>query len=43
MPTALSAAELKRVVIGPLAGARGYRKVQSAKDVGMSPGYTNVI
>ena len=28
--------ERERVVIRPLAGARGYRKVQSSQDVGLS-------
>ena len=28
--------ERQRVVIRPLAGARGYRKVQSSKDVGLT-------
>ena len=32
----LGSRERQRVVIRPLAGARGYRKVQSSKDVGMS-------
>jgi hypothetical protein len=31
----LASRERQRVVIRPLAGARGYRKVQSSKDVGM--------